>query len=240
MSFLFVALDYPDFQHAYQMVRQLDSLEADFGYKLNLDFVVTNPGFKVSDLETSRPAFADMKMWNGVRTMSEVCIALQGRGFEYTNIHSLCGLKMMRELSKSLENYSIKIFGVTILTHYDDDYCVYLFGKSLEIEVCHLLQDINLSGLFGAILPGRFLKDAKRFLERGKTLVPAVRPDSYTEKRKDQLQTITAYNATLNGADYLVCGSPITKAENPRLALETLLDGIKVAGKEIGNGIQDS
>ena len=234
MTSLFVALDYPDFQHAYNMVRILDGIEGDFGYKLNLDFIVTNTNFRVQDLETTRPVFADMKMWNGVRTMTETCRNLQQRGFEFTNIHSLCGLEMMSELSSSLKDSSIRIFGITILTHYDDEYCVNCFGKSMEIEVCHLLQDINLSGLFGAILPGQFLKEAKRFLRSGKTLVPAARPSNYAEKRKDQLQTISIQEATRDGADYLVCGSPITKSENPRVSLETILTEVEEATREEG------
>lgn len=231
MAFLFVALDYPDFQHTYHMIRQLDSLEADFGYKLNLDFIITNKTFKVENLETNRPIFADMKMWNGVRTMTETCLALQHQGFKFTNIHSLCGLSMMRELSRNLKETKIKVFGVTILTHYDDKYCVDHFGKSMEIVVCHLLQDINLSGLFGAILPGAMLNNAKRFLESGKTLVPAVRPNNYIEKRKDQLQTISATDASKKGADFLVCGSPITKADNPRKALEDILKEMEITSE---------
>ena len=230
MAFLYVALDYPDFQHVYQIVRLLDGIEGDFGYKLNLDFIVSNPNFKVTDLETSRPIFADMKMWNGVRTMTEVCRSLHARGFGLTNIHSLCGIGMMKNLMEIVKIFPIpriKVLGVTVLTHYDSKYCTSQFGRGIELEVIKLARDSVAGGLDGIILPGPFLSELRGV--RTLKLVPAVRPKHYQEKRVDQKQTISASDATKAGAELLVCGSPITKSEVPRLALENLLGEIKAS-----------
>lgn len=55
-------------------------------------------------------------------------------------------------------------------------------------------------------------------------LTPAVRPSNYLEKRLDQITTYPVVDAIRNGADFLVCGSPITKSEDPKESLRKILE----------------
>lgn len=233
MSLLFVALDSPKRERVLEWMGLLDDMERDFGYKVNLDFIVQNGGVgAIRDLPTTRPIFADMKMWNGVRTMVETCKALQDAGASFVSVYALAGVDMLTELREALSDLShpiIKLLGLTVLTHYDDAYCREQFGMSLELTVSHLAEIAQNAGLHGIIVPGTALGAVKEF-EIAK-LVPAVRPLSYVEKRKDQKQTVSAQAATRAGADLLVCGSPVTKADDPRRALAEILEEVlAVAG----------
>ena len=52
------------------------------------------------------------------------------------------------------------------------------------------------------------------------TVTPGIRPVSASSD--DQSRIMTPNNALANGSDYLVIGRPITQAEDPAMALESI------------------
>src|SRR3990167_7998851 len=96
--FLFVGLDYEDPYKVAEFAEELVWVDRnDFGFKLNLDFYIncalrgdTEPLARVRELE--KPLFADLKMWNGARTMSSVAENLKDtHGAIYFNVYALAG-----------------------------------------------------------------------------------------------------------------------------------------------------
>lgn len=224
MTKLFVALDTPEERRIEMWLNELDGIDGDFGYKLNLDFLTR----EVRDgIRTTRDVFADIKMWNGKRTMLDTCLNVWNMGACMTNAYVFAGTDTLSQMVRELRG-RIKLFGVGILTHYDDVYCKYHFGRTLSEEMRILTELAVRSNLDGMIVPGTCL-DAVSDIEIPK-LVPAVRPTSRASgyhERDDQKQTITITEAITGGADYLVCGTPITKSESPIDALKQILREIE-------------
>ena len=68
------------------------------------------------------PIFADLKMWNGKRTMTDVVRRLGHYGVDYINIYALADQELAAVVEK-VEMLPIQILAVTVLTHYDESYC---------------------------------------------------------------------------------------------------------------------
>jgi orotidine-5'-phosphate decarboxylase len=93
-------------------------------------------------------------------------------------------------------------------------------------SVRHFAQVAVENGCDGIILPGTCL-DTVGDIATSK-LVPGIRPEEYKREPDAQKQIVTPHEAIVNGADILVCGSPIYKAPNPAESLQNILSQIQV------------
>ncbi|MBS3117315.1 orotidine 5'-phosphate decarboxylase [Candidatus Woesearchaeota archaeon] len=228
--FLFVGLDYENPSQVAEFAEELAEVDRnDFGFKLNLDFYIncallgdTRPLARVARL--GKPTFADLKMWNGKRTMSSVADCLKiTHGAEYFNVYAMATDDFLRRVVDCVSGTNIKVLGITVLTHYNDDYCRVMRGGSLRETVRKDAEIAYNAGCHGIILPGSMLKEVAD-LEIQK-LIPAVRPSWYG-KTGDNYQEQETYvrDAVKNGADLLVCSSPIRKSKDRKEALVRTLD----------------
>lgn len=223
---LFVALD--DLgdkeQETLKAVQELDQVPGSFGYKINLDCLIAE-GIRatIRKLPDSRPIFADTKTWNGKRTMTDLAKMLVAAGVDYFNVwvqadDQLAGAVQATEGSKT------KILGVTVLTHYSDDWCRMYFRRSLEETVVFLTQRAKDFGLHGVVLPGTCLPVVKDS-DRIKT-VPGIRMEDFKDDRHKQ--EVTPEFAAQNRADIVVCGSPIMKVSDKAGALRQVLSRLSI------------
>jgi len=228
--FLFVGLDYENNCKVAEFAEELAEVNRDdFGFKLNLDFYIncallgdTKPLARVGQL--NKPMFADLKMWNGARTMSSVAEGLRvTHAANYFNVYALAGESFLRKVVDSVYGTDMKVLGVTVLTHYDENYCREMRGCSFRDAVRKDAETAYRAGCHGIILPGNMLEEvADLDMEK---LVPAVRPEWYG-KTGDNYQEQETYvrDAVRNGADLLVCSSPIRKSKDRKEALIRTLD----------------
>jgi len=232
--FLFVGLDYEDPGELVYSAFQLNEIDRDnFGFKINLDSVIKRAllGQGISHysrdmnnvFNLGRPIFVDLKMWNGKRTMVSVIKDLAEANVVYTNVYALADKPFLEACVKATEGTNTKILGLTILTHYTDDYCQRMFGCSLK-EATRRFADVVVSaGCHGIILPGTTL-DVVQDLQIEK-LVPAVRPDWYGKTGDNyQEQEVSVREAIAGGANLFVCSSPIRKSKDKKEALIRTLD----------------
>ena len=170
------------------------------------------------------PLFVDLKMWNGKRTMAEVIKQLVDFGVEMTNVYAHAGTMLEKAIQVANDN-NVTVLGVTVLTHYDDEYCKRVYGKPMS-EVVEILSDLAIeNGCHGIILPGTTL-DAVSDLDCIK-FNPAVRPEWFGDKTTNfQKQIMTHVEALKKGATIVSCGSPIFKSPDPAVALKRILDEI--------------
>jgi orotidine-5'-phosphate decarboxylase len=202
------------------MAEKLVSVDRPFGFKVNLDFFLFN-GIPetIRILEhLGRPIFADLKMWNGTRTMVDV-VAELALHVDYLNVHALADSQVTKAIAVA-EAKAARVLGVTVLTHYDEEYCQKHFKRTLAATVHHLAITATGSGCHGIILPGTVLQ----FVNDIRTIkvVPGIRPTWFADKR--HAQPVTPAQALKDGADVLVCGSPITKSDDPVGSLKRVLD----------------
>lgn len=228
---LLVALD--DFaekpSETIAIVQRLSQVEGAWGIKVNLDFLIKNSVEValtmldgVSQLPFNRhlPIFADLKMWNGKRTMIDVLAMLAGR-VDFVNAY-LLGSDQLKASMDALSGTKTKMLGVTVLTHYDDAYCKKWFKRSLNEMVYDLTEEAVAIGCHGVILPGTTLDVVKDFsLEK---CVPGIRFPWYQDDRHSE--EVTVQQAVQGGASIVVCGSPIMKAHKNQTAIAAVGDAV--------------
>ncbi len=182
-----------------------------FGIKFNLDAML-NPrgdslGLVVDRLtRLGRPVFADLKMWNGSRTMESVVKTFVGLGVDFVNVYALAD-KQLAKAVKAAEGSNTKILGLTVLSHYDDSYCQKWFRRTLAEAVAYFSQFAVEAGCHGILLPGTML-DVVRDLHIIK-VATGLRPEWYRDNRHEQ-ETTPAVVAR-GGAHLAGCGSPVLK-----------------------------
>lgn len=207
--FLFIALDALTIQEedTLKMAENLAKVEGNFGFKINLDYLLKR-GLEgiVKMQQFNRPIFADLKMWNGTRTMLDVIKILAEKNVDYLNVYALAD-NLLPKAIQATEGSKTKILGLTVLTHFNENYCKKHFRRTLQETVFHFAEVAIKQGCHGIILPGTAL-DAVKDLATEK-VVPGIRPKWYQDTRHEE--KIEPKTAIEKGANILVCGSPIMK-----------------------------
>jgi orotidine-5'-phosphate decarboxylase len=234
---LFVALDEMDPK---KVREKADSVagEGNFGYKLNLDFLLLAPDRDVAVehydtiqyvIGLGKPVFFDCKMDLGKSRMKNMTASAGKHGAVFTNLYCRTGVSSMEKVMETAREYGVQILGLTVKTHETDEQCQKTRGRSLAEEVKITSGMAQEARLDGVILPGTMLS-----VVRDSDLlkaVPAMRPEWYEDKKaNDQAQISTPYDAVKNGADICIAGSPVLKSQyKPREALEKIMDEMNEA-----------
>ena len=93
----------------------------------------------------------------------------------------------------------------------------------VEEQVVSLAKLAKEAGMDGVVSSPHEIKVIREACGKDFVIVtPGVRPVG--SDIGDQKRVMTPNEAVANGADYLVIGRPIIKAEDPRLAAQTLFD----------------
>jgi|SRR3989344_4003524 len=228
---LYVALDSTNQKENLKSAAELTKrvLHGNYGFKINLDSVANFSSGALSShdmvktiLDYGKPVFVDMKMWNGGRTVESIATGCAELGVDIINMYPHAGKAFYERVLSALKGSNTKLFGLTVLTHYTDEDTQKLYGKNLRDAVRMFVEMNKEYGANGVILPGTALNDVKDI--NLSKLVPAVRPIWFADKKANsQEQTVAPEEAFENGANYVVCGSPIFKSPNPAEALERIL-----------------
>jgi len=216
--FLFVALDNL-LDDDPEILYKLSEVDGNFGFKINLDYLLFMGLDIIPYLKAfNRPLFFDLKMFNGKRTMKRLVYRLVDSQIDFFNFHMLADNQI--EFINEMDLKNTKVLGVTVLSHMNESYCKFMFGKSL-IDVIGILETKALSlGCHGVILPPFALGK----IRHGNIIKvsPGIRPEWYQDSI--HVNPSTPKYAVQNGADILVCGSPIMKSNDPILALKRVLE----------------
>jgi orotidine-5'-phosphate decarboxylase len=221
---LALAIDVNDISQALGIVDEIqDKIIIKIGYNLfikgGINFVkqIKDKGFNI---------FLDLKLhdipntvYNGVKAVSEI-------GVNYLTIHSLGGQEMIRQAVKAKEGTDLKILAVTILTSHDENYPK-LLGSSLSVpDLAYRLADIAVSnGSDGIVCSSHEVKFLKEHIQKPFiAVVPGIRLTK--EKTDDQTRIATPEEALKNGADILVVGRPILKAQDRNKIIKEMLSVI--------------
>lgn len=228
--FVWIALD--DIQdESLGVIGMLDEVEGNFGYKVNLDFALEG-GLEHARkiLGTKRKVFVDLKMWNGQRTMARVFTMCDDAGISVVNSYALAGGAPSRErgweLRKAIETFRtnrpgsmMQIYGVTILSHYGEEFSSRFFGDDLGTIVDHLTEEANDAGVDGVIMSGSLAEKLAHITF--KRVLTGYRPDWYQDDRHSESFKPNDLKGLSNIE--IVCGSPIMKSEDPVEALKRVL-----------------
>ena len=199
------------------------------GLKLGLEFFTAHGMSGIKQIkEIGLPLFIDLKFFDIPNTTKFALKNILEINPKFTTIHCTGGRKMMAACMKLKNdmNSNTSIVGVTILTNFDDQEIGEVgFSSSVDDSIsklASLASECNIDGLVCSPLEVKKLKESFPELQ---FIVPGIR--NSTDEPNDQKRTLSAKEAIINGADILVIGRPITKADDPAKAAEKILNEIQ-------------
>lgn len=147
---------------------------------------------------------------------------------KFINVHANSGIEGMMAAIANKGN--AKILAVTALTSFDTENVELEFGHSRNAQVLQYARNAVYAGCYGIICSPKELAFLNKYSQR--KLFPEVQLGRLTKvvpgtrspgaDAQDQKNVETQENAILNGADWLVIGSEILNAKEPKEAAEML------------------
>ena len=234
-SRVIVALDSPSLDAALALARSLASGVGLF--KVGLELFNSAGPAAIAALRGSPPrglgtgVFYDAKLYDIPNTVSGAAAAIGRMGVSMLNVHALAGRAVMRAAKEGAARGAAEsglpaplVIGVTVITSLGDTELheeLGLPGTAVD-AVRRLAVSAREAGLDGVVCAAHETPDIKRLCGTDfLTVAPGIRPAWAVSG--DQTRVATPRAALEAGADYLVIGRPITRAADPRQALERIL-----------------
>jgi orotidine-5'-phosphate decarboxylase len=175
------------------------------------------------------PIFLDLKLHDIPTTVERAIRGFVQAGVDMINVHCSGGYDMMARAASAVHEEGTKlelvpkVIGVTVLTSMSE----FQFREELGVQrqlrehVVGLAKLAEKAGLDGVVASAQEASEirnntASEFL----IVTPGIRP-AWSEA-DDQMRVLTPHEALAAGSSYLVVGRPITRADDPRKALERL------------------
>lgn len=175
------------------------------------------------------PIFLDLKLHDIPTTVERAIRGFVQAGVDMINVHCSGGYEMMARAASAVREEGDKlqvvpkVIGVTVLTSMSEHQFKEEMGvqRKLQEHVVALARLAEKAGLDGVVASAQEASEIRRNTAQDFLIVtPGIRP-AWSEA-DDQMRVLTPHEALAAGSSYLVVGRPITRAENPREALERL------------------
>lgn len=196
-------------------------------YKVGLQLFMAG-WFPVIDMITERghKVMVDLKLFDVPETVKLALRQLKDRNITFTTVHG--NDPILR--AAVAEGNGVKILSVTVLTSFGEE-DMREMGLSGTIEDLVLVRakralSVGCDGVISSGLEAARLRNAlgDNFL----IVTPGIRPGKNIEiPEDDQKRIVTAQDAIINGADYVVVGRPISKAKDPIAIVESMQSEIR-------------
>ncbi len=216
---LIFALDVPTVDEAKALVETLG--ESVVFYKLGLQIFMAGGYYELIDWLNSlqKKVFVDLKFFDVPETVKSAVAQLKGRGVTFVTVHGNEGI-----LRAAVECGSgLKILAVTVLTSLDrgdlNDLGFDCNVADLVLSRARRALDGGCDGVISSGLEAERLRTelGDRFL----IVSPGIRPVD-NDVVDDQKRTVDVEEAFRKGADYIVVGRPIRKAQDPKAKAEEI------------------
>lgn len=221
------ALDVESPREAKEWVHRLEERVGFF--KVGLQLFLAG-GFSVVEWILARgpEVMLDLKFFDVPQTVASAVAQLKGRGITFTTVHGNDSIIRAAVEAK----HDVKILAVTVLTSLDDadmrDLGFRCSAQEVVLSRARRALELGCEGVVSSGLEAPRLRD--RLGDRFLAVVPGVRPFANTPD--DQKRVVDVREAFLNGADYVVVGRPLRRAENPLLLVESMQRDIEAALRE--------
>lgn len=223
---IFCAIDTSDLDAALTLAELLSGEVG--GLKLGKEFFTAHgPNGVAKIAATGHRIFLDLKFHDIPNTVAGAVCSSAALGVYMLTIHASGGAEMMRaavEAAKAGTGTPPLILAVTVLTSLDEgDLAAIGQTGSVAEQVSRLAALAKSAGVDGAVCSPLEIATLKPALGADFALVvPGVRPDWAASD--DQKRVMTPGDAVAAGADYLVIGRPITRADDPVSAARRIAD----------------
>lgn len=169
----------------------------------------------------AKELFLDLKIHDIPNTVRGAVAAARDQGADYLTVHVAGGTEML-EAARSAAGEEVRLLAVTLLTHLDENQLEKLDLPGEGLHRVRLWSALaRRSGCAGVVCSPLEVAALRGDHPRPFLLVtPGIR--SRSARDDDQRRTATAADSLAAGADLVVVGRPITRADDPERALAEL------------------
>ncbi len=222
---LMVALDLDDGEEAVSLAAEIgDSVTAlKVGSQL---FVRYGPKIIGRIRDEGAAVFLDLKFHDIPNTVKKAVEGIVPLGVSWFTTHASGGPDMIAAAKEAAGN--CKVLAVTVLTSLSVEHFREIgFAGEIEEHVVRLAKMARRAGADGIVCSPLEVSGLREALDDDCLLVtPGIRPAGTA--KDDQARFATPGQAVRSGADYLVVGRPIVKAESRPAAVEEILREMRV------------
>jgi orotidine-5'-phosphate decarboxylase len=223
---LIVALDVADVAQAERLVAEIG--DSAVFYKVGMELAYGGGLALVAKLAAAgKKVFLDLKLHDIPNTVERAVAQVAHLGATFLTVHAYP--QTMRAAVVGRGDSDLRLLAVSVLTSSDDSdlrEAGYAFGVAdLVARRASQAKAAQVDGLVASAAEAATLR-----AQLGDDLLlvtPGIRPSG--AGAGDQKRVATPGRAILDGADYLVVGRPVTQAQDPRAASESIVAEIAAA-----------
>jgi orotidine-5'-phosphate decarboxylase len=212
---LIVPLDFPTADEARAAVARIG--DAVSFYKVGLELFATEGMTVARELKRAgKQVFLDWKLHDIPNTVEKAARALSSSGCDLVTVHG--EPQVMAAAVKGCGGSGLRILAVTVLTSLTDaDLTEMGYAEGAKALVERRIRQALDAGCDGVVASPHEAALAREIGGKDFLVVtPGVRPD--WSAKNDQARAATPADALKAGASHIVCGRPITAAEDPHAA----------------------
>jgi orotidine-5'-phosphate decarboxylase len=222
---LIVPLDLPTVQEARAMVESLG--DAVGFYKVGLELFASDGMALARELKSAgKQVFLDWKLHDIGTTVQRAAAVLAQSGCDFLTVHG--EPQVMASAVRGKGGSNLKILAVTVLTSLSDEDLTELgYHETARALVERRIHQAIAAGCDGVISSPHEAELARALGGKDFLVVtPGVRPE--WSAKNDQARAATPLDALRAGASHIVCGRPITAANDPAAAARRV--AVEMAG----------
>ena len=219
---LIVPLDVDTLDEARQIVRKIGP--AVQWYKVGKQlFTRFGPDSVRFVKDQGKNVFLDLKFHDIPNTVAHAVGSAAALGADMTNVHASGGPAMLKTAAEAAAGDHMILIAVTVLTSLNtEDLRAVGVPCQPEEQVVRLARLAAESGIAGVVCSALEIAPVREACGLEFVLVvPGIRPAG--SSHGDQRRVMTPSQASEAGADYVVVGRPITRADDPEAAAAAVL-----------------
>ncbi len=223
---IIVALDFEDAQQARTLVSRLGQA-VDF-YKVGMELYAAAGMLFVRELSAEgKQVFLDLKLYDIGETVKRTVAQVARTEVRFLTIHAIN--PVMRAAREGRGGASLKLMAVTVLTSFDQqDVTDMGYPFSLSELVALRARNAMEIGMDGIICSPLDVAAVRKITGPAAIVAtPGVR--SHTANRGDQKRVATPAEALAAGANYVVIGREVTRANDPADQIARILEDTKAS-----------
>lgn len=204
-------------------------------YKVGLQLFLAG-WFDIVDwiIDRGHKVMVDLKFFDIPETVKLAMTQLNDRGVSFATVHGNDPIIRASLAARDDGGAGLKVLAVTVLTSFgEEDLRAMGMTQTIEDLVFFRAKRALELGCDGVVSSGLEAARLRHHLgEKLLIVTPGIRPGANIRNNDDdQTRIMTAEKAIANGADYVVVGRPITRADEPLRVIGEMQD-------EIGKGLE--
>ena len=219
---LIIALDFPNAKTTSKFLNKIQGMSCNVKVGLEL-FIAEGPALVEQLLKQEHQVFLDLKLHDIPNTVASAVKSACNLGVWMMTLHAAGGNKML-QFARDVAKKNTKLIAVTVLTSMDQSQL-----KSIGINVSTMQQVEHLVNLAiqgkmdGIVCSAQEVETVRNsFGNEIIVVTPGIR--LVQDSVGDQKRIATPQLAKQSGSNYMVVGRPITRSEDPILAINQYLE----------------